>query len=122
MKAEIEEEEKKILVVGFPIASRDQEAKLPGLVASMMREGVLPRKNLSIDWMKEEANGKKSLILLNAGTSQNRDFILMNLKKDKDYIVKKSFPARYMQAQRKLNEMGHALRKMHDEKVNTELW
>ena len=72
--------------------------------------------------MKEEVNGKRSLILFNAGTMQNRDFILMNLKKDKDYVMKKLFPKRYEQAQRKLNAMGHALGKMHDEKVNTELW
>ena len=43
VKAEIEEEEKKILVVGFPIANSNKEVTLPGLVASMMREGVTPR-------------------------------------------------------------------------------
>ena len=88
----------------------------------MMRENVCPIEDLLIDWMKDAVNGKRSLILLNAGTVQNRDFILMNLKKDKEYIVKKSFPKRYNQAQRKLNEMGHTLRKMHDEKINTEIW
>ena len=96
VKAEIEEEEKKIIVIGFPFANSNKEATLPGLVAAMIREGVTPREGLSIEWMREEANGKKSIILLNATTMQNRDFILMNLKKDKGFIVKKSFPGRYM--------------------------
>ena len=42
VKTEIEEEEKKILVVGFPIANSNKEATLPGLVASMMWEEVTP--------------------------------------------------------------------------------
>ena len=98
MRAEIDEEEKKIMVVGFTIANNSKEATLPGLVASMMREGVIPKEGLSIEWMKEELNGKKSLMLPNTRTSQNRDLVLRNLKKEKGYAVNKSFPARYKQA------------------------
>ena len=60
VKAEIEEEEKKIMVVGFPVVNNSKEATLPGLVASMMREGVTPKEGLSIEWMKEESNEKRA--------------------------------------------------------------
>ena len=88
----------------------------------MRKDNVRPREDLSIVWMRKAVNGKRSHILLNTGTVQNRDFILMNLKKDKEFIVKKSFPKQYDQAQRKLNEMGHTLREMHERKINTEIW
>ena len=61
IRAEIDEEEKKILVIGFPITTREHEAIIPLLIASMMRENVRPREDLSIDWMKDAVNGKEVL-------------------------------------------------------------
>ena len=122
IRAEIDEEEKRLLIIGFPITVKEHGALVPGLIAAMIRENVTPREEVSIVWIKEAVNGKRSLILLNKGMVQNRDWILMNLKREKELTVKKSFPKLYDQAQRKLNEVGHALREMHDRKINTELW
>ena len=121
IRAEIDEEKKRLLIIGFPITTKEHEALIHGLVAAMMRENVTPREEVSIICMKEAANGKRSLILLSTGTVQNRDWVLMNLNREKEFTVKKSIPKRYDQAQMILNEVGHALREMHDKKINTEL-
>ena len=98
------------MVIGFPITNKSEEEVLHEVVLAMMREDTRPKSNPIIEWMKEENNGRSSLVLLNTGSSQDRDFILRNLKKDKGFTVTKSFPARYKQARAKLNEMGNALK------------
>ena len=85
----------------------------------MMRDGIKPRIDPVVEWMKDESAGKSSLVLLNAGSPQNRDYILRNLKGSKGFTVTKSFPARYKEARSKLNEMGNSLMKMFD--VNIEM-
>ena len=57
---------------------------------------------------------------MNAGSQENRDHIMLNLKANKNVVVSKTFPKRYQAAKAKMNQMGAALRKMFP--VNTELF
>ena len=107
------------MVTGFKIDNKSEEEVVHDVIRDMMREGTSPKVTPVVEWMKKENAGKSSLVLLNAGSPQNRDHILMNLRGNKSFVVSKSFPARYKEAKAKLNEMGSALRKMYN--VNTEL-
>ena len=109
IKAEIEEEECKIMVTRFEIGNKSEEEVVHDAIQAMMKDGTSPKIVPIVEWMKKENAGKPSLVLLNAGSSQNRDHILRNLKGNKSFIVSKSFPARYKEAKAKLNEMGSAL-------------
>ena len=56
--------------------------------------------------------------MLSAGSVQNHDYILLNQKKGKSFSVKKVFPKRIETAQKKLNEMGNALREVNERNIN----
>ena len=63
--AEIAEEEKCCLVIGYPFTSMKENKVMDGLVAVIMKEGMCPedlKMSVEIAWMKAPEGERKSLI------------------------------------------------------------
>ena len=85
-----------------------------------MKDGAQPRTMPVLEWSRKETAEKKSLVMMNTGSQENRDHIMLNLKANKNLVVSKTFPKRYQAAKAKMNQMGAALRKLYP--VNTDLF
>ena len=118
--AEIMEEECKILVTGYKTDNKPEDEIIRGIISEIMKEGAQPRTTPVLEWSRKETVEKKSLVMMNTGSQENRDHIMLNLKANKNLVVSKTFPKRYQAAKAKMNQMGAALRKLYP--VNTDLF
>ena len=107
--AEIAQEEKCCLITGFPFTSGDRGKVIDGLIAAVMKTGTCSdemKTAMEISWMKPPDGDRKSLIFLSLGSKIKRDQFLMNVNNFATYKIKKTFPLRYREAQRKMEQVA----------------
>ena len=121
---EIETNEKCVVIFNYPLESNDKVAVLEDLLVAILKVDVPSgnfRPTATIDYMRKKEGTKPSLIVLNVGSKELRQSLLVNSKKDTKIRVKKAYPARYAAAQKELDNLGYAIRVNHPEKFFTDL-
>ena len=121
--AEIAEEEKCCLVIGFPFTSMKKGEVLDGLIAAIMKEGICLdniKVSVEIAWIKTADGEKRSLIYLLLGSKMKRDQFLANVNNNSLYRVRKTVPMIYRDPQKKLEQIAYTLRKTQPRLVATE--
>ena len=117
---ELREEETKIVVIGFAFSEADNNI-VNKLMKDTLRDGVEPLDQLKIVWKKAASENKKSVIILDAGSERNREHILHNQKPGKNFMVKKSIPKRYRDAENELKERARTVRMINLNNIKTEV-
>ena len=117
---EFREEETKIVVVGFKF-SEDDDNTADKLIKDTMRDGVEPLGPIKVVWKKEASEEKKSVIIIDTGSVWNREHILKNQKPGKDFMVKKSIPKRFREAENILKEKARTMRVINLNSIKTEV-
>ena len=117
---ELREEESKIVVTGYSFSEADSDI-VNKLVRDTLREGVEPLEQLRVVWKKAASDDKKSVIILDAGSERGREHILRNQKPGKSFMVKRSIPKRYREAENQLKEKARVKRTINLNNIRTEI-
>ena len=117
---EFKEEETKIVVIGFAFSESDNNV-VDKLMRDTLRDGVELLGQMKIVWKKAASDDKKSVIILDAGSVWNREHILRNQKPGKDFMVKKSIPKRFRDAENVLKERARTVRVINLNSIKTEV-
>ena len=117
---EFREEETKIVVIGFAFSKGDNNIT-DKLMKDTLRDGVELLGQMKIVWKKAASENKKSVIILDAGSVGNREHILRNQKPSKDFMVKKSIPKRFRDAENVLKERARTVRVINLNSIKTEV-
>ena len=117
---EFREEETKIVVIGFSFSESDNNIT-DKLMKDTLRDGVELLGPIKIVWKKAASDDKKSVIILDAGSVWNREHILRNQKPGKDFMVKKSIPKRFRDAENVLKERARTMRVINLNSIKTEV-
>ena len=117
---EFREEETKIVVIGFAFSECDNNI-VDKLMKDTLRDGVKLLGQMKIVWKKAASENKKSVIILDAGSIWNREHILRNQKPGKDFMVKKSIPKRFRDAENVLKERARTMRVINLNSIKTEV-
>ena len=117
---EFREEETKIVVIGFKFAENDENTA-DKLMKDTLRDGVEPLSSIKVVWKKEASDDKKSVIILDTGSVWNREHILKNQKPGKEFMVKKSVPKRFREAENILKEKARTMRVINLNSIKTEV-
>ena len=117
---ELREEESKIVVTGYSFSEADSDV-VNKLVKDSLREGVEPLEQLRVVWKKAASDNKKSVIILDAGSERGREHILRNQKPGKSFMVKRSIPKRYREAENQLKEKARVKRTINLNNIRTEI-
>ena len=117
---ELKEEESKIVVTGYSFSEADSDM-VNKLVRDTLREGVEPLEQLRVVWKKAASDDKKSVIILDAGSERGREHILRNQKPGKSFMVKRSIPKRYREAENQLKEKARVKRTINLNNIRTEI-
>ena len=117
---EFREEETKIVVVGFKFSENDDNTA-DKLMKDTIRDGVEPLGPIKVVWKKEASEEKKSVIIIDTGSVWNREHILKNQKPGKDFMVKKSIPKRFREAENILKEKARTMRVINLNSIKTEV-
>ena len=117
---EFREEETKIVVIGFKFAENDENTA-DKLMRDTLRDGVEPLSSIKVVWKKEASDDKKSVIILDTGSVWNREHILKNQKPGKEFMVKKSIPKRFREAENILKEKARTMRVINLNSIKTEV-
>ena len=117
---EFKEEETKIVVIGFAFSEGDNNI-VDKLMKDTLRDGVELLGQMKIVWKKAASENKKSVIILDAGSVWNREHILCNQKPSKDFMVKKSIPKRFRDAENVLKERARTVRVINLNSIKTEV-
>ena len=117
---EFREEETKIVVIGFTFSESDNNIS-DKLMKDTLRDGVELLGPIKIVWKKAASDDKKSVIILDAGSVWNREHILRNQKPGKDFMVKKSIPKRFREAENVLKERARTMRVINLNSIKTEV-
>ena len=117
---ELKEEESKIVVTGYSFSEADSDI-VNKLVRDTLREGVEPLEQLRVVWKKAASDDKKSVIILDAGSERGREHILRNQKPGKSFMVKRSIPKRYREAENQLKEKARVKRTINLNNIRTEI-
>ena len=117
---EFKEEETKIVVVGYAFdeGGSNLEEKL---MKDTLRDEVELLGWIKIVWKKTASENKKSVIILDARSVWNREHILRNQKAGKDFMVKKSIPKRFRDAENVLKEKARMVRVININGIKTEV-
>ena len=117
---EFKEEETKIVVIGFTFSESDENVA-DKLIKDTLRDGVEPLGPVKVVWKKVASDDKKSVIILDTGSVWNREHILKNQKPGKVFMVKKSVPKRYREAENILKERARTMRVINLNSIKTEV-
>ena len=91
------------------------------LVRDTLREGVEPLEPLRVVWKKAASDDRKSIIILDAGSERGREHIIRNQKPGKSFMVKRSIPKRYREAENQLKEKARVKRTINHNNIKTEI-
>ena len=84
------------MIFNYPLDSNDKVAVLENLLVAILKDGV-PSGNFTptatINYMRPKEGHKSSLIVLDVGSKELRQSLLVGSKKDTDIRVKKAYPA-----------------------------
>ena len=117
---EFREEETKIVVIGYKFSESDENVA-DKLMKDTLRDGVELLGPIKIVWKKAASDDKKSVIILDSGGVWNREHILKNQKPGKDFMVKKSIPKRFREAENILKERARTMRVINLNSIKTEV-
>ena len=117
---EFRERKTKIVVIGFAFSECDNNIA-DKLMKDTLRDRVKLLGQMKIVWKKAASKNKKSVIILDAGSVWNREHILQNQKPGKDFMVKKSIPKRFRDAENVLKERARTMRVINLNSIKTEV-
>ena len=87
----------------------------------ILKDEAEPMGRVKIVFKKGATDNKKSIVILDAVSRWNRENILRNQKASKDFIVKKSIPKRFRDAENMLKEKARTVRVINMNGIKTEV-